>query len=240
MPVRADYDPKYFRRFLLIAVGCIAFTGWCFYDALVKYPAELERAVVYWEESDEYGEKYEGMERTRWREVVADRNWPTAPPRKPDKIEKAITSQYFYAAICLLIGIPCLFKWFTARGSWIEGSDTELTTSWGSTIAYKDIEKLDKTKWERKGITRIHHQSGGNPGIFIFDDFKFNRARMSEILTRIEEGLKDEQIEGGDRETEIVARKEKAKQEKARKEAEFTADLHTDEPEPVEEDSSVS
>lgn len=214
MTLRANYDSKYFMRFLLIAIGCLAFTGWCFYDALVKYPRELERARVYWEPSDEYGEKYKGMERTRWRETAAKNNWPTAAPSKPDKLEHSIQSQYLYAVLCGLIGIPCFFKWFTARGSWVEGSDTELTTSWGPSFQFKDITSIDKTKWEKKGITKIFHESDGRSQVFVFDDFKFNRATMSQILTRIEKGLKDDQITGSEREEVLNARKKQKEAEK--------------------------
>lgn len=208
MKVRADYDPKYFRRFLLIGLGCIAFTCWCFYDALVKYPSELERAKVYWKPSQEPGEKYKAMERTDWREVVKKNSWPTAAPRKPSKIEHGIDQQYLFAAICGLIALPCLWKWFSARGSWVEGTDSGLTSSWNRSVQYDKIVSIDKTKWEKKGITKILYEDEGKQQTFVFDDFKFDRKVMSEILTRIESGLKNDQIIGGDRETAIKARKE--------------------------------
>ena len=86
MNVRAEYDAKYFRRFLFISLGCLIFAGWCFYDALVKYPAELERANVYWTLDPEKGEKYVAMERTEWREVVKKNQWPTEAPNKPKQL----------------------------------------------------------------------------------------------------------------------------------------------------------
>ena len=211
MTVRADYDPKYFRRFLLISLGCLAFAGWCFYDALVKYPAELERAEVYWKPSNEKGEKYKAMERTEWRQVVRQNQWPTEAPHKPNKMKHKIQSQYLFAAICGLIGIPCLFKWFLARGSWVNSDGRQLTTSWGPSFQFEQVRSIDKTRWEKKGITRIHYQQDGVDKQFVFDDFKFDRETMSQILTEIETHLSDDQITGGDRETVIKARKAEEK-----------------------------
>jgi hypothetical protein len=245
MSLRADYDPRYFLRFLLIAIGCLLFAGWCFYDALVKYPAELVRSEVYWSESNEYGEKYTGMERTRWREVVAERNWPTAPPEQPDKLRHSITSQYFYAAICGMIGIPCLIKWFRARGTWVEGSETKLTTSWGDSFRYQDVVSVDKTKWQKKGVARIQYETDGTPGSFVFDDFKYQRATMSEILARIEAGLSDDQINGGERESVIRARRDQeqkptaASPDSTDQEQRTSSESALDE-QMLEEDSSVS
>ena len=51
--------------------------------------------------------------------------------------------------------------------------------------------KIDKTKWEKKGITRIHYAQDGNTKTYVFDDFKFERVKMGEILAQIENGLQD-------------------------------------------------
>lgn len=199
--IRADYDPKYFRRFLYIGLGCFAFTAWCFYDALIGYPAKLERANVYWTPSDERPGEYIGMEREPWRTIVREKGWPIDPPDQPEVIEHKIQSQYFYAAICFLIAIPCLLKWFLAKGSWVEGDGQRLHTSWGPEFSYDEISKVDKSKWQKKGITRIDYESDGRQLSFGFDDFKFQREPMSQILLQIEAGLKDEQITGGARES---------------------------------------
>ncbi len=199
--IRADYDPKYFRRFLFIGLGCIAFTGWCFYDALVGYPRELERANMYWTPNPDRPGDYSGMEREPWRTLVRERGWPTDPPEQPTAIEHKIESQYFYAVICVMIAIPCLLKWFLARGSWVEGDGKQLRTSRGIEFHFDQIIDIDKTKWEKKGITRIQYEAGGRRLTFAFDDFKYQREPMGKILTNIEATLTDEQIRGGERES---------------------------------------
>ncbi|MGI9518481.1 MAG: hypothetical protein ACR2NP_15605 [Pirellulaceae bacterium] len=213
MTIRANYDPRYFRRFLYIAIGCIGFALWFFYDAVVGYPSELERANVYWTPSDDPGKKYDPMVRDEWRTVVAENGWPTASPRKPDKLKNAIQGQYFYGGFCAVLAIPCLLKWGLAKGSWVEGTESGLTTSWGPALQCKEITSIDKTKWENKGITRIHYQQDGNDKTFKFDDFKFQREPMGDILEMIEKSLSDDQITGGDRESVIRQRRKEARAE---------------------------
>ncbi len=211
MTIRAEHDPRYFRRFLYIAIGCIAFSLWFFYDGLIGYPAELERSEVYWTPVDEPGRKYEPMEREEWRAVVKENGWPTAAPRPPDKVKNAIQGQFFYGSFCAIIAIPCLLKWWLARGSWVEGTETEVKTSWRPGFAYKDITSIDKTKWGNKGITRIYYEDAGQTRKFAFDDFKFERKKMGEILELIEQSLQDDQIEGGERQSVLRERREAEK-----------------------------
>jgi hypothetical protein len=201
MTIRADYDPRFFRRFLWIGLGCLAFTGWCFYDALVKYPHELKRAAVYWIPAEGNNGEPTGMEREAWRTAVRENNWSTAdPPDKTDEIRNKIQSQYFYAGICLLIAIPCLLKWLLAKGTWVEADESALTTNFGPSFRFDEIEHIDKTRWEKKGIARIYYSTAGNKKSFAFDDFKYLREPMGKILRSIEAALSDEQISGGPRE----------------------------------------
>ncbi len=231
MALRANNDPKYFRRFLLIAAACLAFAGWCFYDALVAYPAELERSKVYWTPVEGSQKKYTGLSRKEWTKVVKERQWASAQPETPDKMHHKIDSQYFFAALCGLVGIPCLIKWFMSRGTWVESTEKELSSSWGTRFAFDQIVSIDKTKWEKKGITKIKYKQDDKEKTFVFDDFKYERSVMSDILHEIETGLKDDQIIGAERETEIKARKaaKKASEEAAAQSATATAPTNSDE-----------
>ncbi len=202
MTIRANYDPKFFRRFLWIGLGCIAFTGWCFYDALLKYPHELERATVYWQSSAGSME-LTGMDREEWRTAVREKGWSSVePPDKPEELHHKIQSQYMYATVCSVIGMVCLLKWLLAKGSWVEADQKELKSNFGPTFQFDQIKNIDKAKWEKKGITKIHYEVGGKTKSFAFDDFKYSREPMGKILRMIEGTLTDEQITGGPRESE--------------------------------------
>ncbi len=205
MTIRAEYDPRYFRRFLWIVLGCAAFAAWCFYDARVKYPAELERAEAYWTPEPGYPGKFVAMERDPWRSLVREKNWPDEPPHYPKELHDKINSQYFYALISALVGIPSLLKWFMAKGSWVEGDTSSLKTSWGPEFRFDQVRKIDKTKWPTKGITRVEYESEGRTRIFPLDDFKFQREPMGRLLRNLEATLSDDQIVGGSRESEPEA-----------------------------------
>ncbi len=194
MNIRADYTPGYFRRFILIAIACFAFTAWCFYDALVKYPAQLKQSEIYWELDQET--RYD-----KWREITREKRWSSATPDQPDEIRHKIDSQYFYAAISVLIGLPCLIKWFRARGTWVEADKKGLRASWGPALQFEQMQSIDKTKWSNKGIAKIRYgEDGGRNRTFVLDDFKYDRQSMGEIIRRVEENLKDDQFIGGQRE----------------------------------------
>lgn len=200
MKIRADYDPRYFRRFLYIALGCVAFAIWCFYDALVAYPRELVRSEAYWTASPDTPGEYIAMEREPWRTLVREKGWSTDPPEKPGTMAQKIVSQYFYAGICLLVGIPLLLKWVLARGSWLEADEEQLTTSWGPAFRFDQVREIDKTRWEKKGITRVRYDVDGQLRTFSLDDFKFLREPLGRILFSLEQTLSDAQITGGPRE----------------------------------------
>ena len=43
MPIRADNDPRYSRRFLIMGIVAIGFALYCLYDGMIGYPAERVR-----------------------------------------------------------------------------------------------------------------------------------------------------------------------------------------------------
>ena len=205
MIVRADYDPGYYRRFLWLAIGSILFTAWCAYDAFVKYPHELERAQVYWIPSEEKGGRTEftSMKQDDWQTAAREKGWSSDEfPEKPDEIRHKIQSQYLFAGFAVVCGVVCLLKWLLAKGSWVEGTDTALNTNYGPSFQFDQIESIDKTRWEKKGIAKIKYKDGGRTRQFVFDDFKFHREPMGRILRTIEKTLADDQIVGGAREKE--------------------------------------
>ncbi len=190
MQLRADYTPGYFRRFLWIALACAAFAGWCFYDGLVVYPKKLDQAKVYWALDEATRDK-------QWRDITAANQWPPSPPDPTKEINGKIQSQFFMAGVCIVIGTFCLLKWLLAKGSWVENTETGLRTSRGKQVQFDQIESIDKTRWEKKGIAKIRYQDNSKAKSFVLDDFKYDRAVMGKILRLVESHLSAEQIVGG-------------------------------------------
>ncbi len=230
--VRAEYDPDYFKRFLWLSLGCLFFGSWFLFDGLVGYPAELERCKAYWQPTENPREPWEPIAESKWRELCKENDWSTTPPKnKPDKQEGKIGTQFFYSVLCYCITIPCLLKWYLPRGTWIEGDDKQLRTSWGKEFKFDQVTQINKKKWEDRGIAKIKYEDEGVPYSFTFDDYKYQREPMGKILIAMEQNLKDDQILGADRE-EIRLQKLREQAAKAKAEAAAEKSAATGESEP--------
>ncbi len=205
MPARAEFQKNYLMRYLILAAVCLFMAAWFGYDGLIGYPQQLEYAEAYDELRD-----MEGARRVeRWKELADANSWPRDVPKKTaEEIRSDITGQYVWGGLNLLAGLPALFFFFRARGSWVEETDGGLRTSWGQSVRFADVTQLDKTKWQRKGIAKARYtpQAEGSPAmtgerLFVFDDFKFQREPLGQILRQLEAVLRPEQITGGPPET---------------------------------------
>jgi len=196
MNIRADYCERYFRKFFYIFLACLAWSLYCLYDAWIAYPANLVRANVYYSEFADLGD-----DRARaWIARTEQEGWSSDVPKEPAKIENDIIAQYVQIAICMAIGIPMLLKYLWARGSYIEANEREIKPSWTGAVPFAEIEKIDKTRWERKGVAKLHYKTGNQSSIFTMDDFKFERQPMAKIMAFAEKDLPDAAIIGGPRE----------------------------------------
>ena len=205
--IRADVDKKFIRRFLYIAIGCFLFMLWGLYDGLYTSPEELQRAIEYKKLVDrqEKGEISEAERATIWKEMAEENKWREgiAKPKEPNVAQNYVYFQWFVFATGLLLGIFFLVKYMRLRQSWMEADDSGLTTSWGESLKFEKITKIDKRKWEKKGIARVEYSDdSGSSRTMIFDDFKFDRGSMGKIMSLAEQNLADEQITGGPRQSE--------------------------------------
>jgi len=196
MPVRAKFTKSFLRRYLLIAVVFLGYGAYCAYDGFIAYPKEFEAAREYL--------KLEGMEsglrQERWEQIRKDKGWKLKPDTH-EQVQSRIYWQYIMGGVCLLVGIPALLKFFFCRNSWVEETPTGWTTSWGESVQFKDVKKLNKKKWRNKGIAHVTHESNGGQKTFVLDDFKFERGPVGQILRKLESHLSDGQIVDGPRET---------------------------------------
>lgn len=211
MTVRADYDPSYFKRFLWMAMGCAAAGAWFFFDGSVTYPRELDRCKAYWQASDDPRNPWEPVDDDEWIEIAKANNWSKEKPDvKPDKQQEKIGTQFFYGIGSMLIAIPCLLKWYMARGTWIEGDENSINSSWGQSFKFENVQSINKRKWEDKGIAKVRYEEDGRVQTFVLDDFKYQRKPMDTIVRWLEAKVTDEQITGGERQPEKKPQSESA------------------------------
>ena len=188
--IRADSDPKYYLRFLIMGIVAFGFALWSLYDGMYGYPAKQERALTY-QALEDKGD---------WDEIVEERGWPPGHPGKPKpegEFEASITVQFVQAAVATLIAVPLLLVPIRSRGRWIESDGRGISTSWGERIDYDRITNLDKKKW-KKGIAKVRYEdSGGRRRTFVLDDYKFQRHPTDAILYELESNIDPEKITGG-------------------------------------------
>ena len=204
MTIRASVDNKFIRRFLYISIGCFLFMLWGLYDGLYTSPRDVEIAKAYKELSKkrEAGEITEDERGEMWKELATKNKWPLSKPKEPHIAQGYVYFQWFVFGTGLILGVFFLIKYLRLRNSWMEADETAVTTSWGPTVKFDDIETINKHKWEKKGIARVHYKDdSGTSKIMVFDDFKYNRETMGQIMEMAEKNLTDEQIVGGVRES---------------------------------------
>ena len=99
-------------------------------------------------------------------------------------------------AMMLPIGFYCGIKFIAAGSQWIASDDEGVTTSSGEKVSYGAITKLNKIKWDKKGIAFVHYQSERGLQRLVIDDWKFEREPTDQIFLDVEAHLTPEQIEG--------------------------------------------
>jgi hypothetical protein len=182
MPIRANYDPRFYRRFIIIGMVAVGFALFCLYDGFIRYPAQRARA-------------YE-----QFKELVGEDRldeWEQYAEQTEVKGDGDIMMQYLMAAVTGAIGFWLLWGVWRARGRWIESSESGLTSSWGQNVDFDQIVALDKRKWRSKGIAKVTYNDGRRNRRFILDDYKFDRASTGQILREMEARIDPDMITGG-------------------------------------------
>lgn len=191
MGTRANFDRSYLWRYWVIILMALGSAGWFFYDATIGYPKKVKLSQA-WEK---LADLESGPRSEKWRELAASNGWPSEPPVKPSReIEESIRFQYIYGGIATTVGLVMLAYLLVARSSWVEGTEKGLTTSWGQEVDFSTVTKLNKRRWKDKGIARVDYEADGRKKQFVFDDFKYDRAAIGELLQRLEAQLPADRI----------------------------------------------
>jgi len=204
LPIRAERDPRYYYRFLLISAVALGFALWSLYDGAIGYPNQRERALKYQElvkqqSTDEHGEfDFEETQKKQeeWERLATERGWPLEDPGHP-KTEADFIVQFIMAGLAGAIGLTMLFYVWQSRGRWIEADETGISSSWGQRVEFASVVLLDKSKWAGKGIAKVTYEDGNRRRKFIIDDYKFYRQATDAILYELEGHVDLDRIVGG-------------------------------------------
>lgn len=187
--IRANHDPKFYYRFIFMAIAAFGFALYCLYDGFIGYPAQRERALKF----EEFNEENRLSE---WAPYARAKGWAEEAPGEP-KSEADILMQFIMAGMCGAAALALLFVVWRARGRWIEADDTGIRSSWGQSLTYDQVTALDKRHWRKKGIAKIRYKDGGRRRTFVLDDYKFERDATDAILFDLEGRIGYDKIVNG-------------------------------------------
>lgn len=207
---RANFQKSYRNRYLLFVLVFIPGALYFFYDGFIGYPSKLPAARAYDAMKDLQPKERED----KWKELAKTNGWPTKIPTKTaEEWESAITGQYFWGTLTAIAGGIALAYYLGSKNAWVERTEKGITTSWNQNLEFERVVKLDKKKWEAKGIAKATYFESGKKKIFTFDDFKFEREPLDIMLYELEQTLRPEQIVGGPAEEMPAALKPKPVEE---------------------------
>ena len=187
--MRANISRGYLLRIGAIALICAGGALWFYYDGAIGYPAQRERALKYQEleEKDQLDE---------WPKVAKENGWPAQDPGEP-KTEAEIAAQLVIGSLIAPFGVLYIVIFFRHVGRWIEADDDGLHTSAGQHVPYANIVRLEKKKWDAKGIARAYYEQDGRRGKVLLDDWKFDTEPTRAILRQVESQIPEDRITGG-------------------------------------------
>jgi len=153
-----------------------------------------------------------------WEEYAKSRKWDAEPAEHPMEAHK-IREQFIAAGVAgLLIAVTLFFLIRTMRRS-IKADDEALYTQDGRRIAYSDMVRIDKRKWDTKGLALVYFSDGGDEKKakidgMVYGQFKAEDGAPAErLFAYVMDRFKGEVIE-------YIEEEEEAENENSKDEAE--------------------
>jgi len=205
----------YYRRMGMLAGLCVVFGSLFLYDGLWGYPkviaiAQEKESFIHeflpsFEAAKKDGTmaewiakaKAKGMptgvegDSPRWKSYAAQKGWPEEPKLYSDR---EIAEQFHFAYGCFAGAGIALILVLLNRGKVLRGEADHWITPEGVQIRYTDVFRVDKRKWEHKGLAYAWYRTqGGAEKRAVFDDLKYEGA--GHILDRLLSRFSGELIE---------------------------------------------
>ena len=184
MPAKAVIRSSYRLRLGIIAIALLAVGGWFTYDGAAGYPNENIKRNRYLEIKEEFGAEAPPV----WRQEAEEQGWPIEIPKEPFS-DWDIFAQFCYAVPSVVFGAWFAIGYLRSGGRWIESNEQGLATSSGQQISWDQIESMDKSRWETKGIAVVNYSHNGKASRITLDDWKFDRESTTAVVNEVEAHL---------------------------------------------------
>ena len=175
----AEPDAGYRWKHLLMAVALIAGGLWFAYDGWVRWPAQNVKAAEL--------ERRKAAETDPTQIELLSRELGQISKHTPLDIGIQKVLAFTLPAIGIFWGAWTLRD---TRGVYRMTGDT-LQVPGHPPVTFNDIRRIDKRKWDRKGVAYLHYEHGPNQraGVLKLDDFAYDRDATDAMLERIEKSL---------------------------------------------------
>jgi hypothetical protein len=182
MAIRANVNPGYRRKLLLIGTFITLFGLWATYDAFITYPPQLEKYNAFLEL------KNQGLQH-QWPDVAKAQGWPEEEPKKRNNGD--FYFNYALMAFGLSIGLYVLYQGATASKRWIVlDDDNSLNTYRGKQTPLSKVVELNDSRWKAKGIAVVTYEDDkGRRQRIVLDDFNFETTPTREIFEHVKAEL---------------------------------------------------
>lgn len=177
-PTKAHVSKGYKWRLGVIALACLAFAAWFFYDGSVKYPKQ--KAI-----HDEYVRLQNSANEDpawnqKWIELATANGWSIDVPTPRSDMD--IFTQYLMGALVLPIGLLFAYSFLRWQFRWVGMDEAGLRTNAGEQVPWSAIRGLDDARWKSKGISHVRYaDAGGAERRLLLDDWKFERVPTTQI-----------------------------------------------------------
>ncbi len=179
------------NRFLFVALMIIGFAAWFFYDGLVTWPAEAQRFEEYDRIATEMMERGEASGRESrevkmaWERFAEAQGWSKKTPS--ERTDEDIQGQFTWGTGTGLVGLLFLGWVLWHQTLKIRADDQFVYSARGKPVPWESIKRVDRSKWEKKGIAVAIYEEAGKEKKLILDDYKFAGAEA--IIKEIERRL---------------------------------------------------
>ncbi len=199
--VEARITKVWKKRMILLIAFVFAAGMWFYYDGFIGWPAEAKRYTIYQQFVDDLvAGKIPGKQpltraeadaphnkalEEAWREHARANGLGTSIPS--DRTEADFQQQKWIGSGAVGVSLLMVGWYFLSCARVLRADDDYIISPEGKKTRIDSIVRVNKKKWDNKGIAILEYDDGGKTGKVVLDDYKYGGAE--EILLEVERRL---------------------------------------------------
>jgi hypothetical protein len=167
----------------------LGFSLYFCYDWKIGYPKQKLEYDAYWPVYQKL--VVEEKDDKAWLTKAKDNGWPESPKEKDWNYK--LKEQLIWAIGTGAAGIGMLLAYLRNKDRFLMADAGSLTTPEGARIPFTSVRRIDKRKWDNKGLAYLSYQDGDAMKKAVIDDFIYQGA--GKVLDRLMEQFQGELID---------------------------------------------